>query len=76
MRAHHPRLLDFGELFASLIAFAAWLGTAHWPNAQHVGSNVAKRDGKDDPHNPFEPFNKSVLDREGFKSTGIPYIKT
>ncbi|KAB8210428.1 hypothetical protein BDV34DRAFT_186739 [Aspergillus parasiticus] len=57
-------------------AFESWLGTTHWPNAQHVGTNIAKRDGKDDPHNRFEPFNKPVLDREGFKLTGIPYIKT
>ncbi|KOC17747.1 hypothetical protein AFLA70_56g003960 [Aspergillus flavus AF70] len=62
--------------FITKSAFESWLGTTHWPNAQHVGPNVAKRDGKDDPHNRFEPFNKSVLDREGFKSTGIPYIRT
>jgi hypothetical protein len=40
-----------------------------------VGSNVAKRDGKDDPHNRFEPMNKPALNEEGFKLTGIPYIK-
>ncbi|KAL4888813.1 hypothetical protein BDV59DRAFT_196176 [Aspergillus ambiguus] len=56
-------------------AFESYLGTTHWPNAQHVGSNVAKRDGKDDPHNRFEPVNKPVLDSEGFKLTGIPYIR-
>lgn len=45
---------------------------AQW---SQVGSNVAKRDGKDDPHNRFEPMNNPVLDEEGFKLTGIPYIK-
>ncbi|KAB8278205.1 hypothetical protein BDV30DRAFT_204238 [Aspergillus minisclerotigenes] len=62
--------------FITKSAFESWLGTTHRPNAQHVGSNVAKRDGKDGPHNRFEPFNKPVLDREGFNLTGIPYIKT
>ena len=51
------------------------LGTTHWPNARHVGSNVAKRDGEDDPHNRFRPVNEPAFDERGFKLTGIPYIK-
>jgi len=57
-------------------AFERWVGTTHWPNARHTGSNVAKRDGEDDPHNRFEPVNKPVLDERTFKLTGIPYIES
>jgi ectoine hydroxylase-related dioxygenase (phytanoyl-CoA dioxygenase family) len=56
-------------------AFERWVGTTHWPNARHTGSNVAKREGVDDPHNRFEPVNKPVMDERTFKLTGIPYIK-
>ena len=56
-------------------AFERWVGTTHWPNAKHTGSNVAKRDGQDDPYNRFEPVNKPVLSERAFKLTGIPYIK-
>ena len=51
------------------------LGTTHWPNARHTGSNVGKRNGEDDPHNRFEPVNKPKMDERTFKLTGIPYIK-
>ncbi|KAK4905830.1 hypothetical protein LTR49_024921 [Elasticomyces elasticus] len=56
-------------------AFERFVGTTHWPDAQNVGSNVAQRDGKEDPHNRFEPVNKTVLDERAFKLTGIPYIR-
>ncbi|RMY72401.1 hypothetical protein D0863_04514 [Hortaea werneckii] len=56
-------------------AFERWVGTIHWPNARHTGSNVGKRDGEDDPHNRFEPVNKPSLEQRAFKLTGIPYIK-
>ncbi|KAH4215826.1 hypothetical protein HBI70_236410 [Parastagonospora nodorum] len=56
-------------------AYERWVGTTHWPNARHTGSNVAKRDGEDDPHNRHEPVNKPVMDERTFKLTGIPYIK-
>lgn len=64
------------ELIRKKDAYEKWLGTTHWPNCQVVGSNVAKREGEDDPHNRFEPVNKPVLDEEGFKLTGMPYIKS
>ena len=56
-------------------AFERWVGTTHWPNARHVGSSIAQREGKEDPHNRFEPRNKPVLDERTYKLTGIPYIK-
>ncbi|KAB2572050.1 hypothetical protein DBV05_g9278 [Lasiodiplodia theobromae] len=56
-------------------AFEKRVGTTHWPNAKHVGSNVAKRDGEDDPHNRFKPVNEPVLDERTFRLTGIPYIQ-
>ncbi|KAK4897982.1 hypothetical protein LTR27_004366 [Elasticomyces elasticus] len=56
-------------------AFERFVGTTHWPNARHTGSNVAKRDGEDDPHNRLEPLNKPVLGERAFKLTGIPYIR-
>ncbi|KAL0254488.1 hypothetical protein SLS55_009964 [Diplodia seriata] len=56
-------------------AFEKRVGTTHWPNAKHVGSNVAKRDGVDDPHNRFRPVDEPVLDERTFRLTGIPYIQ-
>ncbi|KAL1614334.1 hypothetical protein SLS54_009828 [Diplodia seriata] len=56
-------------------AFEKRVGTTHWPNAKHVGSNVAKRDGEDDPHNRFRPVDEPVLDERTFRLTGIPYIQ-
>ena len=56
-------------------ALERWVGTTHWPNARHTGSNVAQRDGKEDPHNRFEPVNKFKFDDRAYKLTGIPYIK-
>ncbi|KAK7717167.1 hypothetical protein SLS57_006311 [Botryosphaeria dothidea] len=56
-------------------AFEKRVGTTHWPNAKHVGSNVAQRDGKDDPHNRFKPVNEPVLEERGLKLIGLPYIQ-
>ncbi|KAF1955748.1 hypothetical protein CC80DRAFT_535814 [Byssothecium circinans] len=63
------------DLLRKKDAFERNVGTTHWPNARYTGSNVAKRDGEDDPHNRFEPVNKPVMDERTFKLTGIPYIK-
>lgn len=56
-------------------AFERRVGTTHWPNARHTGSNVAKRDGEDDPHNRDRPVEEPQLDERAFRLTGIPYIK-
>lgn len=56
-------------------AFERRVGTTHWPNARHTGSNVAKRDNVDDPHNRFGPLKEPSLNERAFKLTGIPYIK-
>ncbi|KAJ5481157.1 hypothetical protein N7539_007051 [Penicillium diatomitis] len=56
-------------------AFDRRVGTTHWPNARHTGSNVAQRDGKPDPHNRDRPVNDPKLSERAFKLTGIPYIK-
>jgi hypothetical protein len=63
------------DLVKKKSAFERWVGTTHWPNAKHTGSNVAKRDREDNPHNRFEPINKPVMDERTFKLTGIPYIR-
>ncbi|KAL4748569.1 hypothetical protein BDW72DRAFT_195692 [Aspergillus terricola var. indicus] len=57
-------------------AFENWLGTTHWPNAKHTGSNVAKRDGKECPYNRFKPVTEPVLGERAFKLTGIPYLSS
>ncbi|EGP86980.1 unnamed protein product [Zymoseptoria tritici ST99CH_1A5] len=56
-------------------ALEKWAGTTHWPNARHVGGNIAMRDGVEDPHNRPEPVNKPVFDQRTWKLTGVPYIK-
>lgn len=57
-------------------AYENWLGTTHWPNAKHTGSNVAKRDGVECPYNRFKPVVEPVLGERAFKLTGIPYLKS
>jgi len=52
-----------------------WLGTTHWPNARHTGSNSAKRDGEPDKIERNKPLNEPKLSERAFKLTGIPYIK-
>lgn len=66
-------------LAASMILFttnktADRVGTTHWPNARHSGSNIAMRDGKPDPHNRGRPRQEPRLDERGWKLTGIPYL--
>ncbi|KAJ5681352.1 uncharacterized protein N7477_001292 [Penicillium maclennaniae] len=63
------------DLLRKKDAFDRRVGTTHWPNAKHTGSNVAQRDGKDDPHNRNKPVNDPDLSERAFKLTGIPYIK-
>ncbi|KAJ5144558.1 hypothetical protein N7448_001950 [Penicillium atrosanguineum] len=63
------------DLLRKKDAFDRRVGTTHWPNAKHTGSNVAQRDGKEDPHNRAVPVNDPVLSERAFKLTGIPYIK-
>ncbi|KAJ6015937.1 hypothetical protein N7540_010528 [Penicillium herquei] len=62
------------DLLRKKDAFERRVGTTHWPNAKHTGSNIAKRDGEDDPHNRDVPVNEPVLGERAFKLTGIPYI--
>ena len=63
------------DLLRKKDALERWVGTTHWPNARHTGSNVAKRDGEEDPHNRFEPVNKPEWNERTYKLTGSPYIK-
>lgn len=63
------------DLLRKKDAYERWVGTTHWPNARHTGSNVAKRDGVEDEHNRFEPVNKPLLSERAFKLTGIPYVE-
>jgi hypothetical protein len=51
------------------------VGTTHWPNALHTGSNVAKRNGQDDTIVRDRPLHEPRLSERAFKLTGIPYIK-
>lgn len=57
-------------------AFEKRLGTTHWPNARHVGSNVAKREGVVDALAARErPIEEPILGERAFRLTGIPYIR-
>lgn len=56
-------------------AFERRVGTTHWPNARHVGSNEARRNGQPDAVQRDRPLNEPVLSERAFKLTGIPYIK-
>ncbi|KAH6898321.1 hypothetical protein B0T10DRAFT_504891 [Thelonectria olida] len=56
-------------------AFEERVGTTHWPNAMHTGTNVAKRDGKDDHVVRDRPLHEPILSERAFKLTGIPYIQ-
>ncbi|KAJ6018287.1 hypothetical protein N7451_001666 [Penicillium sp. IBT 35674x] len=63
-----------GDLLRKKDAFERRVGTTHWPNAKHTGSNIAQRDGVDDPHNRDRPVKDPVLSERAYKLTGIPYI--
>ena len=56
-------------------AFERKVGTTHWPNARHVGSNQVMRDGAPCPVGRKGPVEEPVLSERAFKLTGIPYIK-
>ncbi|KAI9925828.1 hypothetical protein MW887_005634 [Aspergillus wentii] len=62
------------DLLRKKDAFERRVGTTHWPNAKHTGSNIAKRDEQDCPYNRLRPANEPVLSERAFKLTGIPYI--
>ena len=74
------------DLIRKKDAFERRVGTTHWPNAQHMGSNTQKiksldqriedRGGVEDPHNRDRPSKYPVLSERAFKLTGIPYINT
>ncbi|TLS26896.1 hypothetical protein PpBr36_05015 [Pyricularia pennisetigena] len=63
------------DLLRKKDAFERRVGTTHWPNARHVGTNEAKRNGQPDKVQRNRPLNEPVLSERAFKLTGIPYIK-
>ncbi|KAH9433156.1 hypothetical protein MCOR02_007821 [Pyricularia oryzae] len=63
------------DLIRKKDAFERRVGTTHWPNARHVGSNEARRNGQPDAVQRDRPLNEPVLSERAFKLTGIPYIK-
>ncbi|PKS11392.1 hypothetical protein jhhlp_003155, partial [Lomentospora prolificans] len=63
------------DLIRKKAAWEARVGTTHWPNALHSGTNVAMKDGKPYGIQRDRPLNDPVLDERTFKLTGIPYIK-
>lgn len=63
------------DLLRKKKAFEDRLGTTHWPNAMHLGSNEAKRNGKPDHIIRGRPLHEPILSERAFKLTGIPYIK-
>ncbi|KAF6800902.1 phytanoyl- dioxygenase [Colletotrichum sojae] len=64
------------DLVRKKAAYEARLGTTHWPNARHTGSNAAVRNGKPDHVVRERPLNDPVLSGRAFKLTGIPYIRS
>jgi hypothetical protein len=62
------------DLIRKKAAFEKRLGTTHWPNAQHTGNNIAKRDGRIHGGIRERPLHEPVLSERAFKLTGIPYI--
>ncbi|KAK0102120.1 hypothetical protein ONS96_006084 [Cadophora gregata f. sp. sojae] len=62
------------DLIRKKQAFEERLGTTHWPNARHLGTNIAKRNGADCPHNRSRPSVEPQLTERAFRLTGIPYI--
>lgn len=63
------------DLVRKKAAFKNLKSTTHWPNAMHVGGIPVLRDGVPCPHNKDRPAERPVLSEEGFKLTGIPYVK-
>jgi hypothetical protein len=64
------------DLIRKQNACERWVGTTHCPNAKHTGSNVAKRDGMEDPYNRSKPVEKPGMDERTFQLTGIRYIQS
>ncbi|KAL8279769.1 hypothetical protein RQP46_007864 [Phenoliferia psychrophenolica] len=62
------------DLIKKKEAFESGRGTTHWPNAMHVGNNVAIRDGQPDPIQRLQPWKRAVLGPRAYKLTGIPYL--
>jgi hypothetical protein len=60
-------------------AFQRRVGTTHWPNAKHTGSNVAVINRATGEVHPGpardQPINPPELSERAFKLTGIPYLK-
>ncbi|TPX08024.1 uncharacterized protein E0L32_010224 [Thyridium curvatum] len=67
------------DLIRKKIAFEIYslarVGTTHWPNALHTGTNKTTRNGKPDFVQRDRPLNDPVLSERAFKLTGIPYIR-
>ncbi|KIH92448.1 hypothetical protein SPBR_02891 [Sporothrix brasiliensis 5110] len=63
------------DLIRKKAAYEKRVGTTHWPNALHSGTNEATRNGKPDHVKRDRPLNDAVLSERAFKLTGIPYIK-
>lgn len=55
--------------------FVEYKGTTHWPQSVQEFVLPCLRNGKPDPHNRSEPFQKPEFTERGFKLTGVPYIK-
>jgi hypothetical protein len=62
------------DLIRKRTAFENRLGTTHWPNAMHTGSNIAKRNGEIHGEVRERPMKEPVLTERAFKLTGIPYM--
>lgn len=63
------------DLIRKKAAFENRIGTTHWPNPLHTGSNLATRNGQPDRIVRERPVNDPKLSERGYKLTGIPYIK-
>ncbi|CAK7207207.1 hypothetical protein SEUCBS139899_010016 [Sporothrix eucalyptigena] len=63
------------DLLRKREAYEKRVGTTHWPNALHSGTNVATRNGAPDTLQRERPLHDAVLSERAFKLTGIPYIK-
>ena len=63
------------DLLKKKDAFERKVGTTHWPNARHVGSNKVKRYGLPCPVSRDKPLEEPDLSERAYELTGIPYIK-
>ena len=51
--------IEYPELKAKL--FKNWQGTTHWPHCNIRVQGPVERDGKPDPQNRTEPFEKPII---------------